>query len=421
VDRILYDESLELVRNTKDNNTDFLIACRQFAEEISHRKNYPLFFRVLTIDGKIYFESFESKSVLPSSFNQIQDSFATLRPSEQLISYRIYQTSFMLTDDKSYIIQIITPIRLPKKILENYRENIIAIIPIVLILSLGCGLLVSRKPHEILRSIVATTQNISSQNLEERLPVPKTSDETKDLITSINSMMDRLEKSFDEIKQFTSDVSHELRTPLFSLKGEIEVALSKSRSNEEYKKALEESFERVNLLIKMINDLFLISRFELKRVDLDLLQLNLNGILKDLYDFFLPIAQEKKLNFTIEKSENIFVNADKTRIYQLFSNLIENAIKFTPENGSVRLSLISKNKSAQFTIKDNGVGIPEADIPYIFNRFYQADKARSGPSRGTGLGLNICKKIVESHGGSISVILNEDKGVTFTVILPKAS
>jgi len=418
VDKMLSDEMSELIRNTKQNNSDFKLVCEDYAEEISHRKHYPIRFRVLTLDGNIYFESFDSRNIALSSLRQNQGASYTFIIPGHSYPYRLYQKNLTLTGEKKFIVQMATPVKLPEKILENYLENIIFIIPIILILSIGCGLFVSRKPHEILRSMVATTNSISSQNLRERLPVPKGNDETKDLILTINSMMDRLEKAFMETKQFTSDVSHELRTPLFSLKGEIEVALSKERSSEEYGKSLGECIERVNFLIKMVNDLFLISRFELKKVDLDFAPINLDEMLKDLYDFFLPMAQEKNLNFVIERSDNVSVNADKTRIYQLFSNLMENAIKFTPDNGSVILSLITQDTTAIFSIKDSGIGIPEADIPYIFNRFYQADKSKSGSSRGTGLGLHICKRIVEAHRGSIMVEKNKDKGVIFKITLP---
>ena len=114
------------------------------------------------------------------------------------------------------------------------------------------------------------------------------------------------------------------------------------------------------------------------------------------------------------------INGDKTRIHQLLSNLIDNAIKFTPESGSVTLSLLLKNSEAHVSINDTGIGIPEGEIPYVFNRLYQVDKARSGSSRGAGLGLHISKKIADAHGGRITVINNREGGVTFTVILPAA-
>ena len=281
-------------------------------------------------------------------------------------------------------------------------------------------MLASRKPRKIISDVSKVTRRISSQNMSERLPVPTAHDEVHDLTNTINNMLDRLESAFKEIKQFTSDVSHELRNPLFGLKGELEVALSNERNQHEYREVIQECLERVNTLSKMVNDLFLISRFELKKIDLDMLYLNLSEILQDFYDFFLPMTQEKKIAFTIDKCDSVLINGDKTRIHQLLSNLIDNAIKFTPENGSVALSLTSENSLAHVIIKDTGIGIPEDEIPHVFKRLYQVEKSRSGLSRGAGLGLHICKQIVDVHGGSIEVSNNKEKGVTVTVTLPKA-
>jgi signal transduction histidine kinase len=169
----------------------------------------------------------------------------------------------------------------------------------------------------------------------------------------------------------------------------------------------------------MVNDLFLISRFELKNVDLELADLNLSEMLDDLYDFFLPLAEEKQIQCSMERSDIVRIKADKTKIYQLMSNLIENGIKFTPEGGSVKMKLRADDGEVSFMVSDNGPGIPEADLPYVFNRFYQVDKSHTASAvRGSGLGLHICKKIAEVHGGSITVEPNETAGVTFSVKLP---
>jgi heavy metal sensor kinase len=420
VDRILHDEVMELMRDIEDTGKTFKGVCEHFAEEVSHRKHYPIFFRVISAAGDIYFENFVGKRVALPPLNQTHDYFFTIATSKHSTPYRCYLKTIRDKEGEKYVIQIATPLKLYQKIIENYVENVITVIPIVLILSIGCGIFLSRKPHIIIKSLINTTHSIHSQNLKTRLSLPKHRDETWDLIVSINEMMDRLEQGFMEIKQFSTDVSHELRNSLFALKGEIEVALAQERSSEEYRKVLNSCVERINFLTKMVNDLFLLSRFEFKNVNLDVAELNLREIIEDLFDFFLPLAQDKYLQFTMGRIDSIFVNADKTRMHQLFSNLIENAIKFTPERGAVSISLIGENSSAQFTITDSGIGIPETEIPKVFNRFYQVDSSRSGFERGSGLGLNICKKIVEVYGGTIQVTNNKGRGVTFTVILPIA-
>lgn len=279
--------------------------------------------------------------------------------------------------------------------------------------------MVARKPRLILRNITTVTNRITSQNLSERLPVPQAKDEVKDLILTINSMMDRLEKSFSDLKQFTADVSHELRNPLFALKGEMEVALSQKRDAQEYREEIYECLDRVNFLIKMVNDLFLISRYESKKANLELDYVDFRETVGDIVDFFLPMAQEKNLQLTIDRCDDAIVLVDKAKILQTLNNLLDNAIKFTPKNGSVSLTLVRKEGEIELRVRDSGIGIPEDKLQKIFNRFYQVDESRSGSGRGTGLGLHICKQIVEAHEGSIRAECNKDKGVTFIVTLPK--
>jgi len=419
VDRLLQDEMLELIRKGEQESTDFALVCEAYSREISRREYYPVFFRVLTAGGTVYFQNFDSVQFTPPSPDSHQPSFYTVSAFEKPAYFRVYQHELSLTDGAGYVIEMATPLKFLNDILDNYLENVFILIPIMLVLSISCGILVSRKPRAIIKSIVATTNSINAQNLRQRLPVSGASgDETQDLMHAINAMMDRLEKAFAEIKYFTGDVSHELRNPLFSLKGAIEVALTRQRTGEEFRRVLNECMEQVNALIKMVNDLFLISRFELKSVDLELSDLNLSEVLDDLYDFFLPLARGKKVQCAIERSDALRIKADKTKICQLFSNLMENAIKFTPEGGTVNMGLSADESEATFTIRDSGAGIPEADMPFIFNRFYQVDKSRSGASRGSGLGLNICKMIAEAHGGTIAVQPNSERGVTFMVKLP---
>ena len=295
VDRLLKDEMLELIRQGEHDSTDFARVCENYARDISRRQFYPVFFRVLTSGGAVYFQNFDTAGVPMPSLEARQTDFYTVGLFEKPAYFRIHQHDLTLADGSRYIIEMATPLKFLKDVLNNYQQNVMILLPIVLILSITCGILVSRKPRAIIKNIVATTNSINAQNLRQRLPVASASgDETQDLLHAINAMMDRLEKAFAEIKYFTADVSHELRNPLFSLKGAIEVALTEQRTGEEYHTVLNECMEQVNALIKMVNDLFLISRFELRNIDLELSDINLSEMLDDLYDFFLPLAQEKQ-------------------------------------------------------------------------------------------------------------------------------
>jgi heavy metal sensor kinase len=416
LDRILADETQELVDDIAESK-DIITGCRVFEADISRRKYYMFSFRVLSKTGDVLYQSRKAAHIaFPESRHNRE--LSTLKMPDASGRYRLYERRIELSDMPDMYVQILTGTRQDRELLERFSDNLLLAFPVVLLLSVLCGMLAANRPRRIIKNIARITGSIGSSNLQERLPVPRAQDEVRELTLTINSMIERLEKSFIEIKQFTADVSHELRNPLFALKGTMEVALAEERATGEYREALTESLERVDVLIKMANDLFLISRFEMQKVNLDITSFNLGGILRDMYDFFLPMAQEKKLALSCEPCEDAVISGDKTRILQLINNLLDNAIKFTPEGGRVALMLARQGHEVHLEVRDSGIGIPESELPHIFKRFYQVDAARSGAGRGTGLGLQICKRIVDVHGGGISVEPNRDGGVTFRVVLP---
>ncbi|RLB80127.1 MAG: hypothetical protein DRH24_11265 [Deltaproteobacteria bacterium] len=416
IDRILKDEVTELTLEIEEDH-DIVKGCKEFFEDISYRESYPVFFRVMTHDGVSLWESENFSTILSDGIKEKKHFTVTVDQRKKL-RYRIYETRFTFNDQGPFVVQMATKTKRADKILENSLQNIFSAIPVVFLLSICCGMYIAQKPRKILQNITAVTRRITSQNLAERLPLPPGQDEIRDLTLTINFMLDNIESSFDEIKQFTADVSHELRNPLSAVKGEIEVAVSRKRDAADYRETLHNCLERIDNLIKMVNDLFLISRFDAKKYDLKLSRINLAGLLREMYIFFLPIAREKHIHFVIKRCDTLFASVDRHKILQLLSNLMDNAVKFTPDNESITLSLIEHRHEAELRVSDSGIGIPEGDLKNIFKRFYQVDPSRSGDDRGAGLGLHICKRIVEVHGGSISAVRNKTKGVTFTVRLP---
>ena len=415
-DRMLKDEAKELVMEIKEED-HIINGCKMFFEDISHRVFYPVFFRVMASDGTSLCES-ENFSTILSKGIKHREHFTVKIDYRKKKRYRIYETRFTFKDQGPFVAQLAMNIERSDKILETSLQNILSAIPVGFLLSICCGMYISQKPRKILRNITAVTREITSQNLAERLPLPPGQDEIRELTITINSMLDNIESSFDEIKQFTADVSHELRNPLSAVKGEIEVAVSRKRDATDYLETLHTCLERIDDLIKMVNDLFLISHFDARKYEPTLSRINLGELLGEMYDFFLPMAQEKNIHFVVERCDTVFASVDRHKILQLMSNLMDNAIKFTPANQSITLSLIEHSHEAEFNVSDSGIGIPESDLENIFKRFYQVDPSRSGDDHGAGLGLHICKRIAEVHGGSISAKRNKTQGVTFIVILP---
>jgi len=421
IDRLLYDEARELV---EDLNTekDLLAGCSEYAETVVHRKYYPLFFRLIDPSGR---EVYALRVVVKKKGQQLL-KYPEQRPEDRGFfffkvplrrPFRCYQNNITVRD-KEYILQIVTPTGRAMKTLRQMAKTMLLALPVVLVLSLLIGLNASRRPFVIMRRMNAITRRITAENMQERLPEPQVESEVRELTETINDMLGRLEASFNEVRQFTGDVAHELRNPLCAVQGEMEVILSRDRSAFEYRDMVAETLVRIKALIKIVNDLFLVSRFDNHKVLLEKENIDFAGLVRDMYEFFEPVAQENQITFTLAACPKASAVVDRTHIQQLLSNLIDNALKFTPAGESVTLQLEQLSGQLVFKVMDTGIGIPEEDMPHIFNRFYQADRARSPARPGSGLGLQICKRIAEAHGGEISVRANEHKGVTFTLRLP---
>ena len=419
-DQYFSDEADELIGEIHDKfmaSNPIVKGCLLFDQDTSNRKYFPIYFRVSTPSGEEIYQSENSRHIaFPAWEKPLDFNFSRMKTQGSLLIREEHR--YFPTLEEKILVQVCTNSRRIDKITSNFLENIVIAIPILLLLCVGGGVFVSRKPRKTIRNITRVTQKITSQNLTERLPVPVVQDEIQDLTVTINSMMDRLATSFHEIKQFTSDASHELRNPLFALKGEIEVSLSQKRNEYEYRESMQVCLERINILIKMVNDLFLITRFDSDKVAMDFENVNLCDIARDMHEFFLPMAQEKKIDFRMGGCEEIIIRADRVKLFQVFNNLLDNAFKFTPENGVVEISLVrDKDDGIELSVCDTGVGIPKDRLGKIFDRFYQVDQARSFTEGGSGLGLHICKKIIEAHGGRIVAEQNQDKGACFRVYL----
>jgi heavy metal sensor kinase len=274
---------------------------------------------------------------------------------------------------------------------------------------------------------------ITSKNLNQRINPPKVKDEISRLIETFNEMISRLDESFQQMKQFSSDASHELKTPLTILKGEVEVMLRKERTSHEYQQTLKSNLEEINRMSQIVEDLLTLSKADTGEIRLNKEDINLTEILNEVVAQMNRLASSKKLDLSSSNhDENIHLFGDALRLRELFINLIENGIKYTEEGGSVRIFLqkvsSARNQSGwlerekgelvKIIVSDTGIGIAQEDQERIFDRFFRVDKARSREQGGSGLGLSICKWIVEAHQGDIEVESELGKGSSFIVRLP---
>lgn len=303
------------------------------------------------------------------------------------------------------------------------RFIFITSVPFILILSAFMGWFFSRSAYKPVDKMIKETNLITAEKLNVRLPEGKTGDEISKLAETLNSMIERLEKSFLMQKQFNADASHELKTPLTILKGEIEVALQHSRSEAEYKRILSENLDEVNRLQKIVESLLLLSQFENNKIELNFEKINLDDLLIDAVKKANTHADKKgiRIIITLDKdSGEIIIKGDYAKLINVLLNIIDNAIKYSEKNSQILITAYkTQNNSAVLSVKDNGIGINPEDIGNIFNRFYRIKKSRTREdSLSLGLGLSIAKAVVEAHKGKISVQSEINHGSTFNIEFP---
>ena len=305
------------------------------------------------------------------------------------------------------------------RILHKIRSLLLLLAPIILLFAGFGGWYLTRKALNPIADITQTARDISLYHLDRRLPQPHSDDELSELVHTLNDMIDRIEKGVKNIQQFTADASHELRTPITAMRGEIEVALRRLRSQEEYKETLKSSLQELQWMEKMVNDLLLLSRADAGELKLNPEPCDLSELIKDCYQSQTYAAQKKGIDFQLMLPEKTITAAvDSYRFRQVLCNLTDNALKYTPEGGRVTLRAQKTAHEIEIIIEDNGCGIPKDDLPLVFNRFYRADKSRGREEYSSGLGLSISKWIVEAHKGRIELHSREHEGTTVKVTLP---
>ena len=304
--------------------------------------------------------------------------------------------------------------------LAGLLRTLIIAIPLALALAAGGGIFLARRALKPVDKIAQTAQEIEESDLSQRINV-NTKDELGRLATTLNAMIGRLEKAFQRQKQFTSDASHELRTPLAVIEAESSLALRKERPSSDYRQSLEIIAQESRQMSSLIDQLLTLARADAGKEQWNFTEVNLGKLIANLSTDVEVLCQEKGLSFQLGQTQDLAVKGDEARLRELFMNILDNAIRYTPTPGTVSVSLRREGQMAVVAITDTGVGIPAEDIPFIFERFYRVDKSRSRAEGGSGLGLAICHHIAEAHKGKIEVESQVGAGSTFSVWLPLQS
>ena len=304
---------------------------------------------------------------------------------------------------------------------ETLRTVAIAcasLVPVILLLMSFSGWVIAGRALSPMKGIDETLQAIQATDLARRLDVPGDG-ELGHLVTTLNRLLARLETAFSSLKQFTADVSHQLQTPLTIMKGTADVALGSTRTAEEYQRALVDIEEEIDDMTSTLADLRALSLADAGPGATGYGAVNLSDVTSEVVEILEALAESKHIRVDSVIEPRLAAWGSAVGLKQVLLNLGDNAVKYTGPEGRIRVQLRSEAQDAVLTVSDTGIGIAPEDLPRVFDRFYRAAGSEA-PPRGTGLGLAIAKRVVEAHGGSITIDSRLGEGSTFTVRLPLA-
>jgi heavy metal sensor kinase len=321
-----------------------------------------------------------------------------------------------------YYVAIGAPLADSEKVIRKFTLREAAIIPGALILGSLLGWLMTGRVLTPVGEVAKTAQRITGSNLSLRIPSRQSGDELDYLVLTFNRMIERLEASFQQMKQFSTDVSHELRTPITAIRGQLEVALFTAQTTEQYREAMFNALQDIDRLSQIVRALLLLSQAESGQLVLQKTRLNLCEIVEDLVEQFQIPAEEAGVRLTADLPASCPAEVDRVQIERMITNLLSNAIKFTPKGGRVRMSVRSHSECIELVVEDTGRGISTEHLPHIFDRFYRVPGSGSAPSpdQGLGLGLSFVAWIVKAHNGKIEVESEPGRGTRFRITLPSA-
>ena len=301
--------------------------------------------------------------------------------------------------------------------LAQMRRILFLALPLIVLVAGAGGFLLATKNLAPVRWMAEQARSISDKNLHNRLEIGAANEELTMLADSFNELLARLDRSFETMRRFVADASHELRTPLAVIRGEADVALDHDRSPAEYKESLAVIQDEARRLTRLIDDLLNLARADAGHVSLQVTEFYVNDLLAECCRFIQAKAGAKKIVLECRCPEDVAYRGDQELIRRLVLNLLENAIRYTPEGGRIQIKVEDSARELRIQVADTGIGIPPETATHVFERFYRGDQARSRQNGGFGLGLSIVKWIAESHNGSVELSSEPGLGSTFTVLL----
>jgi heavy metal sensor kinase len=317
------------------------------------------------------------------------------------------------------VVQVGMPLKPTERTLQRWIEGLLVLIPLGVGLAAAGGRVMARAALRPVDEMARSARRIDAEALARRITVRGTGDELDRLAETLNGMLARLENTFGSMRRFSADAAHELRTPLTALKGTLEVALRAERTGAEYRAALDSALEEVERLVRLAEDLLLLSRSS-AGPESPRARVELEGLVLDAADVGARLAKDRGVSVRVGAVAPLTVLGDAGALRRALLNLVENGVKYTPASGRVEISVAEAGGVAVIAVEDTGPGIDPRDVERIFEPFVRLDAARDRESGGSGLGLAIARSIVVAHRGTLAVERTGPGGSCFTIRLPRA-
>lgn len=415
---------------TPDAEVDLARVEKEIRAQLGSRRGTDLVFRLLDSSGRLLITSNPRddfpppRELLATTQNAYGEVwFETIPSADHKSSFRFCNERARLTDGREVIIQAAYTLSEVDRSLAVCRVICISGLLLATGLSLLGGSIVARRSMRPVVAITEAARSISANRLSARVPRSGANDELDRLANTLNEMLQRVENSFEQIRQFTADAAHELRTPLTALRGSAEFALTQHRSEEQLRSVIEQSLEYYRVLSRVTDDLLLLARLDAGQEPLRLDRFSIPKLIEDVVDLYRPFAADEGVKITVHPHEDLIVRADSGKIRRLFNNLLDNSIKYMQGSGIVDVTIQSDNGHVTVAVADSGPGIPPEDLPHVFERFYRVDRARTSSAdtdaRSVGLGLAICRSIAHAHQGDISIESKQGVGTRVLLTIPR--
>lgn len=379
--------------------------------ESSTRPEVEVLSRVFSGDGRILVESSGMSEQLPATAFPKSG-----HPEYRTIGRRIFRV--LSVERPGYRLQVGLEVTFERNLLAAYRERLGTVLVAGLLLSALAGYIIAQRGIRPVQEIAATVRRIRSSTLNQRVEIAGLPSELSQLASTFNETLDGLEDAFARLAGFSSDIAHELRTPLNNIRGEIEVALGRKRSVEEYREVLESALEECLRLSRIIDCLLFLARAEHPETQIRREPVDIGHELATVREFYEAGASEAGISLDLDSSPGITVAVDRTLFQRAVGNLVENSLAHTAKGGHIRLESHRDNGTLLVSVADDGCGIPPEHVPHVFDRFHRVDAARSKNNGGAGLGLAIVKSVATLHGGDARIESDPGKGTRVTLRLP---